>query len=247
MGNQPRGGREANKPGPDRPTKADRKYQARAEREQIHAQMARRRKTRIGALVVGLLGTAVVVVALVALSGGGGTPGSSPSAPALPGLMTSPAPWGANNDQVLERMKLISLPPFLDQTGVGEHHHVRLFLYVHGDPVQVPADVAVVNQVPVSPLHTHATDGLIHVETSDPTYTGEIGQFFDVWGLRLSTDCLGAYCAQGQDSLRAYVDGRPFTGDPRTIPLADQSAVVLVFGSTDEIPQTIPDTYTFGT
>jgi hypothetical protein len=246
VGNQTRGGRDANRPASDRPTKAERKDQARIEREQIQAQMARRRRTRLWGLIVGIAAAAVVVVAMVALSGEGQEPGGQPTDEALPGLMTSPAPWGANNEQVVERVGLLDLPPFLDQQGVGTHHHVRLFLYVHGDPVEMPVDIAVVNGVPVSPLHTHEDRGVVHVEASTENYVGELGLFFDVWGLRLSADCLGAYCTQGDATLQAYVNGEPFEGDPRTIPMEDQVTVALVYGTPDETPETIPDSFTFG-
>ena len=53
-----RGGRGANVPASDRPTKADRKEQARLEREAIQRDMARKRRTR-SLLVGGLLALAV--------------------------------------------------------------------------------------------------------------------------------------------------------------------------------------------
>jgi hypothetical protein len=244
-----RGGRGAGRPS-ERPTKADRKDEARRERDEIRRQMAKRRRARTAGLIGGLLAAAVVVVAVAALGGSGntdGTSGGQSGGDALPGLLTTPAPWDANNDLVSDRISIITLPPFLDQEGVGAHSHVRVFLYVGGNPMPVPADIGVVNGVPLSPLHTHDTTGTLHVETSDPTYVGTLGQFFDVWGVRLSSTCLGGDCADGADlRLRAYVNGAPYDGDPRQIPLTDQSAIVLVFGTADQLPDPIPGSFTFG-
>src|SRR5262249_48810681 len=80
-----------------------------------------------------------------------------------------------------------------------------------------------------SPLHTHSSSGLIHVEPDRPgTYT--LGQFFDEWGVRLDARCIGGYCAGGGKELRAYVDGRRIDGDPRKIVLGNRQEIALVFG-----------------
>ena len=116
---------------------------------------------------------------------------------------------------------------------------------MHGQQATIPADLGLASTV-ASPLHTHDDTGLLHVEAVDMSWVPSLGQFFDVWGLRLSADCLGAYCDQGDDSLRAYVNGEPFDGDPRTIAMENEEAVTLVYGSEDEVPETIPDSFTFG-
>ncbi len=242
MGNQPRGGRGANKPQPDRPTKSERKDEARAEREQIHARMARRRRNRVGALIVGIAAAAVVIMLVISLSGETGEPGTTPSGTALPGLMTSIAPWGANNDQLAERMAILDMPAFEDNEG---HRHVRLWIFVHGEQVAIPADIGFPGTI-ASPLHTHDDTGTLHVEAVDPTWVPSVGTFFDSWGLRLTSACVGAYCEQGDDAVRVYTNGEAFEGDPRTIPMEDQEAIVITYGSEDELPETIPDSFTFG-
>ncbi|MEX0984178.1 MAG: hypothetical protein WD096_03930 [Actinomycetota bacterium] len=247
MGNQPRGGRGANKPQPDRPTKTERKDEARAEREQIHARMARRRRSRVGALIVGIAAAAIVIVLVISLSGETGEPGTTPSGTALPGLMTSIAPWGANNDQLAERMAILDLPQFQDNEG---HAHARLWIYVHGEQEEVPTDLGFPGDI-ASPLHTHDTTGTIHIEAVDMSWAPSLGTFFDTWGLRLSSDCIGAYCSQGDDTLQVFVNGEPFEGDPRTISMheldvVEEVAIVLTYGTDDELPETIPDSFTFG-
>jgi hypothetical protein len=240
---QTRGGRQGNRSEGDRLTKAERKDQARQEREEIQTQMARRKRTRVGGLIVGLLAAGIVIALLVTLSGDTTEPGDGSTDPnALPGLMTSPSPWGPNNEQLAERLAILDFPAFEDNEG---HRHVRMFLFVHGDPVTVPADIGFPGNI-ASPLHTHDDTGTLHVEAADMTWVPSLGQFLDSWGLRSTAECLGAYCADGEDSLRAYVDGELFEGDPRTIAMEDQVAVTLVFGSEDEIPDEIPDSFTYG-
>lgn len=244
MANQTRGGRGANKPQDDRPTKNERKDQARLEREQIHAHMARRKRARVGGLIVGLGAAAIVVVLLVMLSEEPAPPGTQPSGTALPGMMTSPVPWGANLDELGDRLTLLNLPAMQDNSG---HAHNRLFLYVNGEPVAVPVDIGW-NEAAgvVAPLHTHDDTGTLHIESADPAWVPTLGTFFDVWGLRMTADCIGAYCTQGDDELRVFVDGEPFEGDPRSIVMEDQKTTVIAFGAEDELPDPVPDSFTFG-
>jgi hypothetical protein len=44
-----------------------------------------------------------------------------------------------------------------------------------------------------SPIHTHDTSGIVHIES--PTVRPfTLGQFFDVWGVRFTSDCIGGDC-----------------------------------------------------
>jgi hypothetical protein len=56
--------------------------------------------------------------------------------------------------------------------------------------------------------------GIIHVES--PT-VGKfyLGQFFDIWGVRLTSDCIGGYCTDATNTLTVYVNGEKYAGDPR--------------------------------
>ena len=83
-------------------------------------------------------------------------------------------------------------------------------------------------QVANSPLHTHSSSGLIHIE-SDRRHRFTLGEFFDEWGVRLDARCLGGYCGSGK--LRVFVDGRRRSGDPRRIVLGNHQEIAVVFGS----------------
>jgi hypothetical protein len=70
-----------------------------------------------------------------------------------------------------------------------------------------------------------------------------LGQFFDVWGVRLTPTCIGGLCNSGGNQLRAYVDGKPWTGNPRDIPLKQHEDIVLTYGTQAEQPNPIPSGY----
>jgi hypothetical protein len=235
-----RGGRSANVPPSDRATKAERREQARRDREQIQRQIDRRKKTR--ALILGsILGLcAVVLIAIVVSSGGedGGTPRAA--AGELPGMMTSTSPWGANTEQLLDRLDVLELPALSEAAG-ALHTHTRLEIWINGQPVEVPANLGFdPDRNALSPLHTHEVDGIVHTESADPGFAPDLGTLFDVWGLRLTGDCIGAYCAEGDRQLQVFVDGEAVTGDPRAVPVGDLETIVIAFGTEDELPDPIP-------
>lgn len=121
------------------------------------------------------------------------------------------------------------------------HHHIHLAIFVNGAPRPFPLGVGMVppaivqqsaqgdfatgSQTCLYWLHVHAQDGILHIESPEPK-TFELGQFFDVWGQRLSPSQVGP--ANG--TVTATVNGKPWTGDPRNIPLEEHNQVVLNVG-----------------
>lgn len=233
-----RGGRGANVPASDRATKADRKEQARQEREAIQRDMARKRRTR-SLLVGGLLALAVVALVAIVMTSRSQEP-STPSGE-LPGMMTSTTPWGPNVEDLAARLEILGLP------GLSEeilHRHTRLEINVNGQPVEVPANLGINQAAGVfSPLHTHDVDGVVHTESDDADFSPNLGTLFDVWGLRLSDECIGAYCAEGDKELRVFVDGEEVTGDPREVALTDLSVIVVTYGTEEQLPDPIPSEF----
>ncbi len=180
----------------------------------------------------------VVVAATLGLRGWAGTIDTLSNARAarLPGLLRTTAPWPNNTLQLSARIAAMGLPP----PGSIEHVHVFLVVFVHGRRVPVPSDVGLARDTE-SPLHTHAGEpGIVHVESLLPFWHPTLGEFFDVWGVRLSSTCLGAYCTRGAERLAVFVDGTYVNGDPRLIQLADHDAIAVVFGTADQAPREFP-------
>jgi hypothetical protein len=128
------------------------------------------------------------------------------------------------------------------------HIHVHLSVYVDGSLCPVPPGIGVVEPVAQhSPngvfdqashcyywLHTHAQDGIIHVEAPNrATYT--LGNFFDIWHQPLSTRQVGP--ARG--SVTAYVNGARYTDDATRIPLDSHEDIQLDIGTPAVAPRKI--------
>ena len=91
-------------------------------------------------------------------------------------------------------------------------------------------------------LHTHDTSGIIHVESPvQRAYT--LGQFFDVWGVRFSSTCIGGYCTSGNKLVRVFLSGKPYAGDPRGLLLKQHEEIVVTYGTKAELPTPIPSDY----
>jgi hypothetical protein len=156
------------------------------------------------------------------------------------------APWGANTGGLAQRLRSNGLP-LLRVEGRLVHTHEHLDLYLDGKHVAVPAGIGIGSDASgtiFSPLHTHDRTGILHVE-SPTTRPYTLGQFFDVWGVRLDATCIGGECARGARTLRAYVDGRRAAGDPARIPLRAHEEIVLALGTAAQLPSPIPSSYSF--
>lgn len=120
------------------------------------------------------------------------------------------------------------------------HIHAHLTVFVGGQPRQVPFGIGIAppNQVTDTPvggfvsggtcfywMHTHAADGVIHIESPSPSlYT--LGQFFDVWGQPLGPTQVGPVTG----TLTTFVNGREYTGNPRDISLQSHDEVQIDVG-----------------
>jgi hypothetical protein len=124
------------------------------------------------------------------------------------------------------------------------HIHQHLVMYDRGQPVTVPQGIGINESNPATAcmfwLHTHTPDGLIHVE-SPRRATFTLGQFFAIWGQPLSRTRVASARADATHHLRAYVNGRLYRGDPRTIPLTPHARITLEVGP----PWVTPPSFTF--
>ena len=74
-------------------------------------------------------------------------------------------------------------------------------------------------------LHTHAADGIIHIESPvQRTYT--LGDFFDVWGQNLTPTRVGPVGG----AVTALYNGQVFRGNPWDIPLTKHAQIQLEVG-----------------
>jgi hypothetical protein len=138
------------------------------------------------------------------------------------------------------------------QCNTGEqtlfHVHTHLTIFVNGTPRQVPYGIGIpgaqLSQSAQGPfvgtgncfywLHTHAADGIVHIESPiNRTYT--LGNFFDIWNEPLSRNQVGPV----HGKVTAFYDGKLYTGDPKDIPLGRYKQIQLDVGTPLIAPEKI--------
>jgi hypothetical protein len=167
-------------------------------------------------MVAGVVALAVLVAAIPKKGAGAGL-----------GLQTGPAPWAPEYAHLARRLGALHLP---GESDAAFHIHVRLRIFVDGQPVPVPAGIGIEPAGGLlASLHTHDTSGIVHIEADRP-FPFTLGQFFSVWGVRFSRAHLGGYGAP-----RVYVDGR-LVRDPAAYVLRAHDRIVVGIGRPGSFP-----------
>ena len=120
------------------------------------------------------------------------------------------------------------------------HIHAHLTVFVNGTERALPGGIGIPGStvVPTSEgpvanggsciywLHTHAPDGIIHVESpTQRIYT--LGNFFDEWHQPLTDNQV----AGATGKVTAFVNGKAWTKSVRLIPLNPHAVIQLSVGS----------------
>ena len=128
------------------------------------------------------------------------------------------------------------------------HIHAHVTIFVNGSAGQIPAGVGIPgSHAQNSPqgtvavggsclywLHTHAPDGIVHVESPvHRIYT--LGDFFDEWGQPLGPATLGPV----KGRVVAIYNGKVYQGNPRDIQLNAHAQIQLEVGKPLVAPEHI--------
>ena len=135
-----------------------------------------------------------------------------------------------------------ALPPYLDicVSGAGRfyHAHAHLSIVINGNPQTVSAGIGIQGGC-LRPLHTHATDGVIHVEPDDgshPDYS--LKDFFLIWGQVLNSTQILGFKTDSTHSITLTVNGSPVPGAPESYQFPRNSATPNETCSTAPCQQT---------
>ena len=162
----------------------------------------------------------------------------------LSGIQTGNYPWPPEINNLEKRLSEIRLPG-LSQEGTVLHTHQHLDIFISGQQVAVPANIGIDDAKGfIASIHTHDTTGIMHVESpvSEKFY---LGQFFDIWGVKLSSDCAGGYCNNKNQSLRIFVNGKLSENNPRLIELQAHQEIVITYGTISQLPFPMLNSYDF--
>ena len=122
------------------------------------------------------------------------------------------------------------------------HIHAHLDIIINGVYFLVPSQIGIPGNC-FYWLHTHDKSGIVHVEA--PMHRDfTLGQFFDIWGKKLSNDQIFTYVGSANSPLNLYINGTkvPDGTNNRDIKLNAHDEIVIVYGTS---PSTIPSSYKF--
>jgi hypothetical protein len=221
-------------------------------------------KRRVVALAVAAL---VAAATLVVVSAGGASrlPLAPASSAGTLEPAPNPGPLGPEGVPVPKtktyvdggRVRAVSLGETVDGVTcqriekLSYHIHAHLTIFVDGKPVGIPYGIGIGPKLggintPQGPfvtvgscfmwLHTHALDGVIHIE-SPTKHVYTLGQFFAVWGQKLSPTQVGP----DKGKVTTFYNGKLWTGNPNDIPLTSEIQVQLDVGT----PLVAPEHVTF--
>lgn len=191
------------------------------------------------------IGLAVLAGAVTLAACGSDSKNDSAATPTTAGgtdskPVASSVNWPAPSDASAQA-KAAGLP-MLGQEGQVLHIHSHLDVFVDGKAVTVPAEIGIdVPKQQISPLHTHDTTGVVHIE-SPVKADFTLGQFMTEWNVPISNDVLGSLKTGGGKELHVYVNGKEQTGDPAAIKLGAHEEIAVVYGSPADKVQ-VPSTY----
>jgi hypothetical protein len=126
-----------------------------------------------------------------------------------------------------------------------QRYGVHVELFVDGLVVLLPAGIGIAPPWQAQPPSVSDGACTYPVRTVDPTGVVEVapaarpvtlGDLFAVWGQPLSAGGFGPWRTASGEHLGVFLDGKPFTGDPRTMPLRPHAQIVLEVGSPRVVP-----------
>lgn len=183
-----------------------------------------------------VLAAVIVAVAVILVTRGGSPGGQNAScvqarlSKATLDPLSSPT-WPPNYSNLPCALSALGLAPSAEG-GSLTHYHAHLTLYVNGKRVEIPQNIAL--QAPPgmsSDVHTHDSavdpgkNGIIHVEAPTANFHATLLQFFDVWGVYATSDCVGGYC----NGVKVWLNGKPAPDGVNTV-MNEHDAFTVVVG-----------------
>lgn len=163
----------------------------------VHNPHVRKKRSKNGIILAGIIAAIAVGVGYGALSGAF----SSASPPISPTHSTEKIVMH-NHAKLSIKIegKTVTIP---ENTGIDPKLYKDHSLDTYGMKMPNMPSMPV-----MAPTHTHDTSGTIHIEsTVVRDYTP--GDFFNVWGVTFTSTCIMDKCNDGTKTVKIFVNGQP--------------------------------------
>lgn len=153
----------------------------------------------------------------------------------------------------LQIQTILAQPVFATINGVtcdtgeqqGYHIHAHLSIYINGKPVVIPQNIGIEhsgNYTCYYWMHTHTSDGIIHIEAPQKVHNVALDDFLTIWHNGFQTYGFPAELNQ-QSGWHIFINGKPFTGVPITsplateVPIASHDVITMEYGTPSVPPE----------
>ena len=87
------------------------------------------------------------------------------------------------------------------------HIHSHLDIFINGEKFTIPSDIGIIPNTCLYWMHTHEDSGVIHIESPE-NRTFTLGQFFHIWGEKLSNNQIFDNMVEDNKTLSVYINGK---------------------------------------
>ena len=108
----------------------------------------------------------------------------------------------------------------------GIHWHPKLEIIIDGEQLELPVGIGLTNGH--DPMHTHETDGTVHLEYPDLVFEGgtTLGRFFKLWDKDLSPTSVLDYSETNGDGIDFSANGQEIL-DPENYQFVDGKTIKI--------------------
>jgi hypothetical protein len=125
--------------------------------------------------------------------------------------------------------------------GTVFHIHAHLDMIVDSEFVTIPAGIGIKPNECLYWLHTHTSDGIIHIESPEQrTFT--LDQFIKVWDNTPGISSKFEELTHDDKNLKVFVNGKEVNDSFDKIKLSAHDEIVIISGS---VPPSFPSSYEF--
>ncbi|HZU68863.1 MAG TPA: hypothetical protein VFA09_16415 [Ktedonobacteraceae bacterium] len=189
-------------------------------RERRMARAQRRKQSRRARLILwGTIGSSIILLGLI-------------------GFIYWNIQWLLSHDA---KYPAINGVPCESSMSVNYHIHVHLSIYVNGKNITIPKGIGIASDGSCFYwLHTHTSDGIIHVEAPQQASNQKLDDFMTIWHDGFANLGFPSVLTQ-QTGWKVYIAGKPFTGVVTSplnteVPLTSHEVITFEYGSHNPPP-----------
>lgn len=106
------------------------------------------------------------------------------------------------------------------------HYHAQLDIVQNGNKIIVPANIGIIGDNCIHPIHTHDTTGFLHFDyVRAIPFT--LGDFFDMQGLIFTNNQIGSIKTTDGYKIKLSINGKVINANYRNVVIKDKDKILI--------------------